>query len=156
VGSRLIAQPFGGDEYFQPRPSAVAYNASASGASNWGASNPRLRDRVARTLGPIARYASGSRKGELVGPDIEKWFADNPGLVASWAHDYPTSAANWVKQDAAAGEYVKAWAKDHPEVEKEWRKDNPSGEWKPEDLAAPFFASFARANPGKWPALEDV
>ena len=37
IGSRLIAQPFTGDEYFQPRPSAVSYNAAASGASNWGA-----------------------------------------------------------------------------------------------------------------------
>src|SRR5271157_4410977 len=51
VGSRLIAQPFSGEEYFQPRPSAVSYNATASGASNWGASNPLLRDRVAQQLG---------------------------------------------------------------------------------------------------------
>src|SRR5437763_9153501 len=51
VGSRLIAQPFSGDEYFQPRPSAVSYNAAASGATNWGASNPLLRGRVARQLG---------------------------------------------------------------------------------------------------------
>src|SRR5277367_1434932 len=51
VGSRLIGQAFHGAEYFQPRPSATAdrpYNAAASGASNWGASNPLLRDRVAQ------------------------------------------------------------------------------------------------------------
>src|SRR5471030_1844512 len=52
VGSRLIAQPFTGDEYFQPRPSAVSYNAAASGASNFGANNPKLRGRVAQQLGP--------------------------------------------------------------------------------------------------------
>src|SRR5437764_11570213 len=40
VGSSLIAQAFVGDEHFWPRPSAAAYNAAASEASNWGASNP--------------------------------------------------------------------------------------------------------------------
>src|SRR5262245_39689336 len=69
VGSRLIAQPFGRDEYFQPRPSAASYNGAASAASNWGASNYLLRDRVARQLGPIVKYGGGPTKGQLVGPD---------------------------------------------------------------------------------------
>ena len=59
VGSRLIARPFTGDEYFQPRPSAVSYNAAASGASNYGANNPLLRDRVARALGTLVKYRGG-------------------------------------------------------------------------------------------------
>ena len=46
VGSRLIAQEFKGDEWFQPRPSAVDYNAAGSGGSNLGANNPKLRERV--------------------------------------------------------------------------------------------------------------
>ena len=50
VGSRLIAQDFTGDEWFRPRPSAVGYNAAASGGSNWGANNPKLRERVEDTL----------------------------------------------------------------------------------------------------------
>jgi K+-transporting ATPase ATPase C chain len=75
VGSRLIAQPFTGDEYFQPRPSAASYNAAASGASNWGANNYQLRFRVAKALGPIVKYGGKStKKGQLVGPDVEKWF----------------------------------------------------------------------------------
>ncbi len=110
VGSRLIAQPFSGDEYFQPRPSAASYNAAASGASNWGASNPKLRDRVARTLGPIARYASGPRKGELVGPDIEQWVREHPELTK----DKPRTEGS--ELHAA---FFDLWLQAHPGVELE-------------------------------------
>lgn len=50
VGSALIGQQFVRPEYFQPRPSAVDYDASRSGASNLGPTNARLVDEVrART-----------------------------------------------------------------------------------------------------------
>jgi K+-transporting ATPase ATPase C chain len=51
VGSRLVAQEFKGDGWFRPRPSACGYNAAASGGSNLGANNPKLRERVAADLG---------------------------------------------------------------------------------------------------------
>src|SRR5208337_1576514 len=51
VGSLLIAQPFTKDEYFQPRPSAASYDASASSSSALAASNYMLRYRVAQQLG---------------------------------------------------------------------------------------------------------
>src|SRR6202030_2046211 len=53
VGSRLIAQPFTKDEYFQPRPSAASYDGSASASSTLAASNYMLRYRGAPALGPI-------------------------------------------------------------------------------------------------------
>jgi potassium-transporting ATPase KdpC subunit len=50
VGSRLIAQEFKADEWFQPRPSAVGYTANASGGSNLGANNLKFRERVVESL----------------------------------------------------------------------------------------------------------
>ncbi|HEY2157505.1 MAG TPA: potassium-transporting ATPase subunit C [Isosphaeraceae bacterium] len=49
IGSELIAQPFGSDKYFQPRPSAAGpngYAADAASGSNLGTKNPALIDRI--------------------------------------------------------------------------------------------------------------
>lgn len=69
VGSRLIAQPFTSAKYFHPRPSAVSYNAAATGGSNWGASNPNLRKRVADQLqaeGPSEAGSAAAIPSDLV------------------------------------------------------------------------------------------
>lgn len=157
VGSRLIAQPFTDDKYFQPRPSAVSYNAAASGATNWAGNNYLLRDRVAQQLGRLAqfvRFASGPNKDQPVGPEIDHWFqADkfrqNSGIVAQWVDLHTTVAQNWVKADPLNAAYVSEWQKSHPEVVAAWIKDNPATpEPKPEDLAKPFFEDFSKAHPG--------
>ncbi len=155
-GSLLIAQPFKGPEYFQPRPSNAGsngYDAAASGASNWGASNPLLRSRVARQLGPIVKYAGNSptKPGQRVAGDVETWFQTqvrkDPGLVARWAYDplkkkVTVLAEQWTKDNSEA---VGRWLKtSKEEVEKE-----------PGESARVFFAEFVQKHPGSWPAVAD-
>jgi K+-transporting ATPase ATPase C chain len=152
-GSRLIAQPFSDARYFWPRPSAVSYNAAGSGGSNLAASNPLLRDRVARQLGPIVRYTSGKR----VGPDVETWFRKNPGLLGRWADANPTLAGRWVKDDANE-KAASTWLKEHRTLDA-WKKNNPkepdpdpskAKDW-PDALAVEVLKSFAAVHPTAWP-----
>jgi K+-transporting ATPase ATPase C chain len=164
IGSRLIAQPFSGEGYFQPRPSAASYNAGGSGATNWGANNYLLRERVARLLGPIVKYA-GARKGQPVGPDIESWFQKDqyqgePGIVAQWAAAHSTLASNWAKADPLNIAYVLAWAGEHADEVDQWKKENSNPELKSEELAPAiagiFFASFSKEHPGTFPGAVEV
>jgi potassium-transporting ATPase KdpC subunit len=157
VGSLKIAQAFTKDEYFWPRPSAAGYNAAAAGGSNWGASNPKLRDRVAQQLGPLVRY----KNGKPVGPDIEAWFVAAPDRAAKWASASATSASHWATADKSGDEYgpngkfVQQWAVSHPGIVADWKKANPTktDEPKPEDLVGAFFVGFSEANPGTFPGV---
>jgi len=154
VGSMLIAQPFTKDEYFQPRPSAASYDASASTSSALSANNYALRDRVARTIGPIAAF----RNGKPVAPEIEAWFHEdkfegNPHIVAQWADLHNSLAQGWVKADATHGAIVDDWAKAHRELVAQWIKDNPgTPQPKALDLAVVFFENFSKEHPGEFPS----
>lgn len=55
VGSRLVAQKFTKPEYFQPRPSAVDYNAASTGGSNYGLGNPDHLKAVQERLDAITQ-----------------------------------------------------------------------------------------------------
>lgn len=151
IGSRLIAQKFEDAGYFQPRPSAAGYNAAASGGSNYGANNIRLRQRVAAQLSGLVTYNSGPGAGKAVGPDVTLWFLEQTDpkkvqagvddLVSRWARDYPTLASDWIKSDLAK-DHVADWHKKHSDV--------------PEDqVAQAFFASFAREHPQQWPRITE-
>jgi K+-transporting ATPase ATPase C chain len=159
VGSLLVSQPFTKDEFFQPRPSAASYDASASASSTLAASNFMLRNRVATTLGPIVRYKSGPHAGQLVGPDIEAWFqqdrfAGQPHIVAQWADLHNGVATAWVTADPTHGAYVDAWAKSHADVVSNWVKNNRgTPQPKAADLAVVFFEDFSKDNPGRFPSV---
>jgi len=158
VGSLLIAQPFTKDEYFQPRPSAASYDASASASSALAASNYALRNRVATALGPIVKYKSGPKAGQAVAPDIEAWFQQDsfggqPHIVAQWADNHNSLAQGWVNADPTHGKYVDEWGKKHPTEVAQFIKDNPgTPEPKAPDLAVVFFESFSKENPGRFPS----
>ncbi len=64
IGSRLIAQQFKDEKYFWPRPSAADYKGDNSSGSNFGASNPALRERVEKQLETLPR------KGKNVPADM--------------------------------------------------------------------------------------
>ncbi|HXZ16421.1 MAG TPA: potassium-transporting ATPase subunit C [Roseiarcus sp.] len=158
IGSMLVAQPFTKDEYFQPRPSAASYDATASTSSGYAPSNYALRDRVARAIGPIATYAAGDKKGQAVASDVEAWFqADkaggNPHVVAQWADAHNSIAQTWVTSDPTHSAYVDAWAKAHDDVVKDWIKKNPATpQPKASDLAVLFFENFSNEHPGAFPS----
>ena len=158
VGSLLIAQPFTKDEYFWPRPSAASYDASASASSTLAASNYLLRDRVARMLGPIVKYKSGPKAGQLVAPDLEAWFQRDryqgkAAIVAQWADNHNELTQSWVSADPSHAQYVNDWAKRHKAAVADWIKQNP-GTPQPQasDLAVFFFENFSKDNPGKFPS----
>ena len=158
VGSLMIAQPFTKNEYFWPRPSAASYDGSAGTSSAIAASNYALRDRVARTLGPIVKYSGGPKAGQLVAPDIEAWFQQDqfqgsPHLVAQWADNHNELAQGWVSADPTHASYITDWQKTHKDVVADWIKQNPATpNPQPSDLAVIFFETFSKENPGKFPS----
>lgn len=55
IGSKLVAQPFVGDQYFSPRPSAAKYDVMRLSGSNLAQSNPLLQQQVAARLQAISQ-----------------------------------------------------------------------------------------------------
>lgn len=62
VGSSLIGQKFDKPEYFNSRPSAVDYNAAASGADNFGPTNRKFIEQVKERIKKIKQETANGEK----------------------------------------------------------------------------------------------
>ena len=109
-------------------------------------------------IGPIVKYGSGSKAGQLVAPDIEVWFQKDqyhgqPHVVAQWADAHNELAQAWVSADPAHAQYVNEWAQTHQGMVAEWIKQNPATlHPQAADLAVLFFENFSKDNPGRFPS----
>ena len=65
VGYALEGQSFTADNYFNSRPSAVAYNAAGSGGSNKGPSNPDYLKDVQNRIDTFLVHNPGVKKSQL-------------------------------------------------------------------------------------------
>jgi K+-transporting ATPase ATPase C chain len=102
IGSHLIAQPFTRPEYFWPRPSAVSYDASASGGSNLSANNPKLRERVVETLSHLKERLSDPKRETPADLVLTSGSGLDPHITlknASYQLDRVVDA--WVKKTGA-------------------------------------------------------
>jgi K+-transporting ATPase ATPase C chain len=182
IGSTQIAQAFNSPVYFQPRPSAASYNGAASSGSNYAASNPKLRGRVATLLGTICRYSDAYKQskaykkshkpkddGSWPDPpdDIVAWYKEQTAakrdLFTEWATNNSTIAQAWATGGWVSGgmwtkDYILQWAKDHPHVVADYKKDNPSATGDPgaDALVVYFFKSYEKEFSGKWPTQEGL
>lgn len=85
VGSRLLGQPFDGDQWFLPRPSANDYDTLASAPRNLGPSNPDLLTAIEEARREVATRESVSpdqvpadavtASGSGLDPDISPAYA---------------------------------------------------------------------------------
>jgi K+-transporting ATPase ATPase C chain len=127
VGSELLAQPFAGAAYFQPRPSAAGdkgYDPTSSGGSNLGPTSRRLRDQAAQLAERLAEEnpdAPGPAPVELVTASGSGLDPHLSPAAASWqvprvarARQVSAERVRAVMQDLAEGRDL--WILGEPRV----------------------------------------
>jgi len=93
IGSSLVGQDFAGDRYFHPRPSAIGYDASNSGASNKGWTSADLKKDYDQ------RKANWLKSEGADEPPMDMLFASGSGLDP---HVSPEAAEQQVPRVTAA------------------------------------------------------
>lgn len=77
VGFENVGQPFTSSQYFWSRPSAVDYDASSTGGSNLGPTNPDFLDLVQGRIDTIMKYHPEIKKSDI---PVELVTASGSGL----------------------------------------------------------------------------
>ena len=160
IGSLLVAQPFTKDEYFQPRPSAASFDATASTSSGYGAVNYALRDRVARAIGPIVdlrrrRQERQARRARRRGVVPGRQGRRQPAYRRPMGRrpQQPRAGLGDRRSDPSAPMSTRGRRPTTPTV-KDWIKANPgTPQPKASDLAVVFFKSFSNEHPGHVPVV---
>lgn len=101
LGSELIGQAFDAPEYFWSRPSATtpfAYNAAASGGSNWGPTNPALSAAVQQRIAALQAANAAAGVADPGNVPVDLITASASGLDP---HISPSAAAYQVPRVAA-------------------------------------------------------
>lgn len=104
VGSALIGQPFADPKHFWGRPSATSPypdNASASGGSNLGPTNPALSDAVAGRIKALREADPGNSAAVPVDLVTASGSGLDPHISPAAAEYQTTRVANARKVDAA-------------------------------------------------------
>ncbi|MBZ2190112.1 potassium-transporting ATPase subunit KdpC [Alcanivorax sp. JB21] len=104
VGSELVGQRFKAAKYFHGRPSAADYDPFSVGGSNYAASNPDLRARVAEDARDIADREGVevesvpvdllAASGSGIDPHISPESAQLQAMRVATARDIPVSNVN--------------------------------------------------------------
>ncbi len=71
IGARMIGQKFTGAQWFDSRPSATAYDAAASAATNYGPTNPALVKEVQTNLAAFLKANPGVKASQVPSSMVE-------------------------------------------------------------------------------------
>lgn len=113
IGSSLIAQDFTGSGYLHPRPSAAAFSAMPSGASNLGPTSAALRDEVAvrrsaweSENGGTAPIDAVTASGSGLDPDISPENAHGQAARIAAARGVPVTEVTRIIGEHTEGRWL--------------------------------------------------
>ncbi len=124
VGSHLAAQAFTQPQYFQPRPSAVDYNAAGTSFANLGPTNPDLAsavdERIQAILDLEGPYNPGLTKADIpvdavttsasgIDPQISPANAQLQAARVAQVRGLPLERVQELIDDATDGRFIGFW-----------------------------------------------